>query len=75
LERRVNFLTISRFARQRPAGKFKWLTIERLEIVAEYGSFAGNEVWFDNIRITDQDTATVIETGTLGIEQSSLPLC
>ena len=56
-----------------PEGKFDWSAIDRLEIVAEYGSFAGNEVWFDNIRITDQDTATVIETGTLGMEQSSLP--
>ncbi|MBK6347888.1 MAG: cellulase family glycosylhydrolase [Bacteroidales bacterium] len=56
-----------------PEGKFDWSAIDRMEIVAEYGPFDNNEVWFDNIRITDQDTATVIETGTLGMEQSSLP--
>ncbi|MBK9358315.1 MAG: cellulase family glycosylhydrolase [Bacteroidales bacterium] len=56
-----------------PEGKFDWSAIDRMEIVAEYGPFDNNEVWFDNIRITDQDTATVIETGTLGMEHSSLP--
>lgn len=49
-----------------PQGLFDWSAIDRFEIVAEYGSFDGKEVWFDNIRITNQDTATVIETGTLG---------
>ncbi|MBK6963007.1 MAG: cellulase family glycosylhydrolase [Bacteroidales bacterium] len=55
-----------------PEGKFDWSAIDRMEIVAEYGSFENREVWFDNIRITDQDTANVIETGTLGIQQPAL---
>jgi endoglucanase len=50
-----------------PAGKFDWSAIDRLEIVAEYASNEGKEIWFDNIMITDQDTATVLEKGTLGI--------
>jgi endoglucanase len=50
-----------------PSGKFDWKAIDRLEIVSEYGSMDGKEVWFDNIIITDQDTATVVEGGTLGI--------
>lgn len=51
-----------------PEGKFDWSAIDRFEIVAEYGSLDNKEIWFDNIMITDQDTATVLETGTLGIE-------
>ncbi|NTW23540.1 MAG: cellulase family glycosylhydrolase [Lentimicrobium sp.] len=57
-----------------PEGKFDWTAIDRMEIVAEYGSFDTKEVWFDNIRVTDLDTATVIETGTLGIDQSPISL-
>jgi len=50
-----------------PAGKFDWSAIDRLEIVSEYAPIEGKEIWFDNIMITDQDTATVLEKGTLGI--------
>lgn len=50
-----------------PEGKFDWAAVDRFEIVAEYSSMTGKELWFDNIIITDQDTATVLETGTLGI--------
>ncbi|MFA5973779.1 MAG: cellulase family glycosylhydrolase [Lentimicrobiaceae bacterium] len=50
-----------------PAGKFDWTAIDRFEIVSEQASFDTKEVWFDNISITDQDTATVLETGALGI--------
>ncbi|MHC1774780.1 MAG: cellulase family glycosylhydrolase [Lentimicrobium sp.] len=55
-----------------PEGKFDWTAIDRMEIVAEYDSFESKEVWFDNIRITNQDTATVIETGTLGVQLQAL---
>jgi endoglucanase len=54
-----------------PSGKFDWSAIDRLEIVSEYGPLEGKEIWFDNIFITDQDTATVVEGGTLGI--NSIP--
>lgn len=50
-----------------PAGKFDWSAIDRLEIVAEHSPVDGKEIWFDNIMITDKDTATVLEKGTLGI--------
>jgi endoglucanase len=50
-----------------PVGKFDWSAIDRLEIVSEYGPLDNKEIWFDNIMITDQDTATVLEKGTLGI--------
>ncbi|MDO9257377.1 MAG: cellulase family glycosylhydrolase [Bacteroidales bacterium] len=50
-----------------PTGKFDWSAIDRMEIVSEYGSIDGKEVWFDNIMITDQDTASVVEAETLGI--------
>lgn len=52
-----------------PEGKFDWAAIDRLEIVSEYGPVDGKELWFDNIMITDQDTAIVLETGTLGIQE------
>lgn len=51
-----------------PEGKFDWTAIDRFEIVAEHNSMDSKEVWFDNIIITDQDTATVLEKGTLGIQ-------
>lgn len=50
-----------------PQGKFDWSAIDRFEIVSEYSSIDGKEIWFDNIMITDQDTATVLEKGTLGV--------
>jgi endoglucanase len=52
-----------------PVGKFDWSVIDRLEIVSEYGPLDNKEIWFDNIMITDQDTSTVLEKGTLGINQ------
>jgi len=50
-----------------PEGKFDWSAIDRIEIVSEYGPLDTKEVWFDNLIITDQDTANVLQTGTLGI--------
>jgi len=52
-----------------PEGKFDWSAIDRFEIVAEYGSFDNKEVWFDNVIITNQDTATVLQPGTIGIKE------
>lgn len=52
-----------------PIGKFDWAAIDRLEIVSEYGPVDGKELWFDNIMLSNQDTAIVLETGTLGIQE------
>ena len=53
-----------------PSGKFDWTAIDRFEISTEYPVSAGNKLWFDNIIVTDKDTATVRESGILGIEQT-----
>jgi endoglucanase len=50
-----------------PEGKFDWSAIDRFEIVSEQLNLTGKELWFDNIHITNQDTAKVkevpVETG------------
>jgi endoglucanase len=51
-----------------PAGKFDWSAVDRLEISMESASSTGVHIWFDNIHITDRDTAIVREVGELGIE-------
>jgi endoglucanase len=51
-----------------PQGLFDWKAIDRFEIVAEYSSLDGQQIWFDNLMITNLDTAQVHETGTLSIE-------
>jgi endoglucanase len=45
-----------------PEGKFDWQAIDRFEIVAEYGEMGSKNVWFDNLIITNVDTAKVLET-------------
>jgi endoglucanase len=50
-----------------PEGKFDWTAIDRFEIVAEHAPLNGLKIWFDNIIITNLDTALVRETGTLGV--------
>ncbi len=50
-----------------PEGKFDWTTIDRFEIVAELQSLKGKELWFDNIFISDVDSALVRENAVLGI--------
>lgn len=52
-----------------PEGKFDWKAVDRFEIVAEYSAMQNKDVWFDNIMLTDLDTATVLQTGTLGIDE------
>lgn len=45
-----------------PQGKFDWKAIDRIEIVAENGPLGKGRFWFDNIQITDQDTAQIFDT-------------
>ena len=67
------YLPLSRFAEGgsldnnawfNPAGLFDWKAIDRFEIVAEQASIAGKTFWFDNIQLSNQDTAQVYETST-----------
>lgn len=44
-----------------PEGKFDWKAIDRMEIVAEYANLTGMDLWFDNITLSDKDTAVVRE--------------
>ncbi|MDQ4142050.1 MAG: T9SS type A sorting domain-containing protein, partial [Bacteroidota bacterium] len=54
-----------------PEGKFDWSRIDRLEITSEHGAFNTNQLWFDNLYLTDQDTAQVRQTGTVtGIKKN-----
>jgi len=46
-----------------PIGAFDWKAVDRFDITAEYTSMAGRSVWFDNIQITNMDTAQIINTG------------
>jgi endoglucanase len=45
-----------------PIGAFDWRTVDRLEIVAEHHSLENIQFWFDNIYITDRDTAQIWDT-------------
>lgn len=45
-----------------PEGKFDWAAIDRFEIVAEQQAFGDARLWFDNIHITNADTAQVLVT-------------
>jgi len=45
-----------------PVGAFDWKAIDRFDIVAEQASLAGKSFWFDNIQITNRDTARVLNT-------------
>lgn len=56
-----------------PEGKFEWSAVDRFQISIERtGTFMQN-IWFDNICITDQDTARVMEIGALGINDKEYP--
>lgn len=46
-----------------PQGDFDWAAIDRFEIVAEHSGLQGVNLWFDNIQVTNLDTAQVYETG------------
>lgn len=51
-----------------PTGDFDWADIETLMIVAEQKGFGNAELWFDNIHITNMDTAQVYETNYTGYD-------
>jgi endoglucanase len=53
-----------------PAGKFDWTAIDRFEISSEYPATTANRLWFDNIFVTGTDSASVRETGTVGIDNA-----
>ncbi len=42
-----------------PEGKFDWKAIDRFEIVSEHQNLIYKTLWFDNIHITNADTAQV----------------
>jgi len=57
-----------------PEGKFDWSAVDRFQISIERtGTFMQN-IWFDNIVITDQDTAIVREAGALSTNDKNVPL-
>ncbi len=45
-----------------PEGKYDWKATDRFEIVAEHHDLQGIKLWFDNLLVTDQDTARVLDT-------------
>jgi endoglucanase len=51
-----------------PEGKFDWTVIDKFEISTEYTGTTGKQIWFDNIHISNLDTAIVREEGMLGVE-------
>ncbi len=50
-----------------PEGKFDWSAIDRLEITAEHAPLQ-TKLWFDNLYITNADTARLLETGVFTAE-------
>lgn len=52
-----------------PENKFDWSALDKLEIASEYPVTSGQYVWFDNIHITDLDTALVREGGIVSIQK------
>jgi len=40
-------------------GKFDWKTVARFDIVAEKGALTGKGLWFDNLYLSNQDTAKI----------------
>ncbi len=63
------FIPLSQFAEggswdngwYNPEGKFDWSRIDRFEISNEYDIFGEGSIWFDNIIVTDEDTARVLD--------------
>jgi endoglucanase len=52
-----------------PQGQFDWSAIDRFEISMEDANTSGEHIWFDNIHITDLDTAQVREFNEVGISK------
>lgn len=59
-----------------PEGKFDWTSIDRLEISNEAKNLPATTVWFDNMVITDLDTAQVnnTEVRTIAVSASTANL-
>ncbi len=53
-----------------PQGLFDWTAIDRFEIVTEQGGLQEGNLWFDNIQVTNLDTALVYETGVFSSTQA-----
>jgi len=51
-------------------GKFDWKAVDKFEISTEYPCTATEKLWFDNIYITNLDTAIVRQTGVLSVEKN-----
>jgi endoglucanase len=52
-----------------PAGAFDWSIVDRFEITTDQGSLKNKSFWFDNIAVSNQDTALVYDNSAF--EQSS----
>jgi hypothetical protein len=52
-----------------PEGKFDWTRVDKFEISTEYSGTTGKQIWFDNIHITNLDTAIIRENSLLGVER------
>jgi endoglucanase len=48
-----------------PVGDYDWSAVDRFEIVAEHHNMQGMHFWFDNIHITNMDTAIIRDTGMI----------
>ncbi len=48
-----------------PVGDYDWTAVDRFEIVAEHHDLSGRHFWFDNICVTDMDTAVVRDTSAI----------
>jgi endoglucanase len=55
-----------------PQGKFDWTKVDDLEISTEYLLGGNVEIWFDNIHISEIDTAIVRITEVLGIKDHTV---
>lgn len=45
-----------------PVGAFDWHAVDRFEIVTETGSLVDKKFWFDNILVSNLDTAQIFDT-------------
>ncbi len=44
-----------------PEGKFDWTQVDRFEVSNEYDIFGEGKIWFDNIHVTNMDTARIFD--------------
>ncbi|WP_192821572.1 cellulase family glycosylhydrolase [Rufibacter sp. LB8] len=55
-----------------PRGAFDWTNIDKMEITAEHGPLGTTQFWFDNVYISNQDTAKIYDTSVYTGPLSSL---